>query len=85
MQVKVLTEEQKEKIRNLTDPSELPAQERRMQYAALDRAFTEPGVDPALLAKYHAAAGSHKKKLLGSSYRKPFQKIRKSSFYQPIS
>ena len=65
-QVRKLTQEQKDLIKDLQSPSDLPVQERRMFYAALDRRMTDgTGLPAGAVAKYHAAAGNHKKKLLG--------------------
>ena len=65
-QVRKLTEEQKQLIKDLQAPSDLPVQERLMFYAALDRRMTDSaGLPAGAVAKCHAAAGSHKKKPLG--------------------
>ena len=61
----MLNEAQKELVKKLQSPSDLPVKERRMQYRALDRRMEEPGTDPGLLAKFHACAGNHSKKPLG--------------------
>ena len=68
-QVRKLTEEQKTLIKDLQAPSDLPVQERRMFYAALDRRMADgAGLPAGAVAKYHAAAGNHKKKLLGRKF-----------------
>ena len=68
-QVRKLTEEQKTLIKDLQAPSDLPVQERRMFYAALDRRMSDStGLPAGALAKYHAAAGNHKKKPLGRKF-----------------
>ena len=64
-QVKMLNDAQKELVKALQSPADLPVQERRAHYRAMDRFFEGPDVDPALLQKYQAASGSHRKKLLG--------------------
>ena len=63
--VTCLTDEQKELIRKMNDASELDVKERRMYYRALDRRMQDKDLPVGVLSKFHAAAGSHKKKQLG--------------------
>ena len=60
--VKVLTDEQKEAIMNLTDPSQLEAKERKRQLAALDRRMAKKDtLPPGVLAKWEEAASTQQK------------------------
>ena len=53
------TEEQKEKIAKLQKPSDLPADERKRQYAAMRRSFHRDA-SPALLAKFSMATDAER-------------------------
>ena len=65
LEVKVLNTEQRKIVEGLQAPSQLPAQERRMFYNALERRIQQGNLPAGLVTKYHSAAGSHSKKLPG--------------------
>lgn len=61
--VKVLTPDLRSQIENMTHPSQLPREERKRQYAALDRRMKETHtLRPGLLEKYQASHGSSQAK-----------------------
>lgn len=54
--VKVLTPEQRQAIQNLTDPSQMPHEERKRQFGALNRRLKDEATLPAgVLAKWECA------------------------------
>lgn len=69
--VKVLTEEQKQAVLTLTDPSQIPIQERRRQYNAINRRITSnaKSFPPGLVEKWRDADGDSTKKLLPQSFK----------------
>ena len=49
-------------IKDMTDGSAIPVQERRMLYRALERKMEEKETPQALIEKFKACQGSHKKR-----------------------
>lgn len=49
-------------LQHMTDGSAIPAQERRMLYRALERKMEEKDTPQALIEKFKACQGSHKKR-----------------------
>lgn len=60
--IKALSEEQKEAIRSLQKPQDLPYPERKRQFAALGRRLEKP-CPPGVLAKWEAATTDDAKPL----------------------
>ena len=60
--IKVLSDDQKLAIQNLQKPSDLPAPERKRQFAALGRRLEKP-CPPGVLAKWEAATTDEAKSL----------------------
>ena len=71
--VKVLTDEQKQAVLSLTDPQQIPIQERRRQYNAINRRITNTSnaksFPPGLVEKWRDADGDSTKKLLPQSFK----------------
>ena len=68
--VKVLTPEQKQAVLELTSPDQVPIQERRRQYNAINRRFERPGAEktypPGLIQKWQDATDGQKKFLVAT-------------------
>lgn len=65
--VKILTPEQREAISSMTDPSQVPIEERRRQYNAINRRMNGPSAKtfpPGLVEKWRDANDSQKKFLV---------------------
>ena len=60
--IKALSDEQKEAIRSLQKPQDLPYPERKRQFAALGRRLEKP-CPPGVLAKWEAATSDDAKPL----------------------
>lgn len=60
--MKDITPETKQMLQHMTDGSAIPAQERRMLYRALERKMEEKDTPQALIEKFKACQGSHKKR-----------------------
>ena len=69
--VKILTEEQKQAVMSLTDPQQVPIQERRRQCNAINRRITSnaKSFPPGLVEKWRDADGDSTKKLLPQFFK----------------